>query len=97
MSSPGAGREYALSSAEFRIGRNTANDLVVDEEQISGEHARFFYKEDVLWVEDLESTNGTYVNGKRIAGGVPLKDEDLIRIGTMIFKFRMLEPLSDEA
>ena len=99
MSSPGAGREYTLPAEGFRIGRNTANDLVLDDEQVSGDHARFFYKKDILWVEDLESTNGTHVNGRRITESALLKDEDLIRISTMIFKFRILEspPPTDEA
>ena len=96
MSSPGAGREYPLPLAAFYIGRSTTNDLVVDDEQVSGQHASLFYREDTFWVEDLKSTNGTYVNGKRIDQSVPLKDEDLIKIGAMILRFGSFETLMDE-
>ncbi len=81
-------QDYRLSTSPLRIGRGESNDIVIDEEHVSDRHASVFYEEGQFWIEDLKSTNGTYVNGKRIEDRAALKNEDLIKLGTMILKFR---------
>lgn len=85
--------EYTLEQGEFSIGRNNGNSLQLEDGVVSGDHARLIiqpneYLADVLEVTllDLGSTNGTYVNGKRIEKQ-GLRHDDLIRIGTSEFKF----------
>ncbi|MBI4376293.1 MAG: FHA domain-containing protein [Elusimicrobia bacterium] len=59
-------KEIAISKESLTIGRKTDNDIVIDNPAISGHHCRVSVQGGVYFVEDLESTNGTYVNEKRI-------------------------------
>lgn len=93
MSADSGPRSYRLSTCPLRIGRGESNDIVVGEEHVSKEHASVFYEENEFWIEDLESTNGTYVNGKRIEHRAALRNEDLIKIGTMILKLKLQAPV----
>jgi diguanylate cyclase (GGDEF)-like protein len=70
------------------VGRAVESGLAVLGEGVSGLHARFLLREDDLWLEDLNSTNGTWVNGHRIEAPVRLNDDDLIQIGAETFRFR---------
>lgn len=68
------------------IGRKDDNDIVLMDEFISGYHAKIFIKNNSFYIEDLESTNGTFVNEKRIDDRVKLEVNDEIRLGNIIFK-----------
>lgn len=82
-------REYLVSSAERYLGRDEGNDIVLDDEEVSARHARVIFTEGLFWVEDLQTTNGTFVNGERILGPMRLQNEDLIKIGRTILQFRV--------
>lgn len=69
----------------FTIGRSETNDLVVEDDLVSRQHLRLWREGDEFWAEDLQSTNGTYVNGRRIQR-TSLRNADLIRVGATIFK-----------
>lgn len=68
------------------IGRLPGNTLVIDNPSVSGHHARVFRDGDAFVVEDLGSTNGTFVNGKHVSRH-PLESGDAVRIGkhTIVF------------
>lgn len=68
------------------IGRKEENSVVLSDPHVSGQHAKFVIKNNILYVEDLGSTNGTYVNEKHISGKVKLFGRDEIRIGTTVFR-----------
>ncbi|MEW6302902.1 MAG: DUF4388 domain-containing protein [Verrucomicrobiota bacterium] len=70
---------------EWVIGRGKAAHIVLDDEKSSRRHSRLFFENNALTVEDLGSSNGTLVNGKRITK-TALKDGDQIRIGNSVFK-----------
>ena len=55
---------------------------------MSAQHARITYDDDCFWVEDLQSTNGTFVNGERISEMTQLQDEDLLKMGRTLMKFK---------
>ncbi|MBI3549646.1 MAG: FHA domain-containing protein [Elusimicrobia bacterium] len=59
-------KEYAMDKPSFTIGRKPDNDVVIDNPAVSGHHCKISLQGDTFYVEDLESTNGTYVNEKRI-------------------------------
>ena len=82
------GMEYALASSETIIGRNPTTDITLLDENISREHAVLFADEEegCFTIEDLQSTNGTKVNGKRIRSA-DLANGDEIEIGHTRFKF----------
>jgi Inner membrane component of T3SS, cytoplasmic domain len=76
------GGEFALNSAPLTVGRGGQNDLVLTgDEFASARHARIELRGDGVWIQDLESTNGTYVNGSRVAGAQRLGAGDVLRVG----------------
>jgi hypothetical protein len=76
------GDEFPIDSAPVTVGRGGQNDLVLSgDEFASARHARIEARGDGVWVQDLDSTNGTYVNGKRVAGAQRVDAGDLLRVG----------------
>jgi hypothetical protein len=76
------GAEFPLNSAPVTLGRGGQNDLVLDgDEFASARHARIEARGDGVWVQDLDSTNGTYVNGARVVGAQRVKGGDVLRVG----------------
>ena len=76
------GDEFQLNSAPLTVGRGGQNDLVLSgDEFASARHARIEVRGDGVWVQDLDSTNGTYVNGARVAGAQRLDTGDVLRVG----------------
>ncbi len=71
---------------DITIGRKEDNSVVLNDQHVSGNHAILSIRNEALVLEDLNSTNGTLVNGKKISGRVRLNINDEIRIGTTKFK-----------
>ena len=72
--------------SDLTIGRKEGNSIVLLDQHVSGTHAEIIVRNNKVYLEDLHSTNGTFLNGKRISGKVQLSNKDEIRIGTSIFK-----------
>ena len=68
------------------VGRSPSSDIVVDEPYVSATHARFTLQGPALVLEDLESTNGTMVNGHLIDQPVTLRDGDEVQAGDTIMR-----------
>jgi len=84
----GVGEQHGLNSAPLTIGRGGSNDLVVDgDEFASTRHARVAPRGDGVWVEDLGSTNGTYVNGMKLTRPRRLEPGDVVRVGETELRF----------
>jgi diguanylate cyclase (GGDEF)-like protein len=85
---PGLGRKVEIERDEFTIGRGLDNDLVVPTGDVSRCHCRITRSDGKLFVRDLESTNGTYVNDDLATPGldVPLHAGDHLNLGAVIFK-----------
>jgi pSer/pThr/pTyr-binding forkhead associated (FHA) protein len=81
--------DIVLTRERTAFGRRPYNDIVVDHLAISGEHAVFVLDKGQVWVEDLHSTNGTFLNGQAITGRKPLGPDDLLEIGR--YRFRLLD------
>ena len=73
-------KEVQLSKERTSLGRRPYNDIVIDNLAISGEHAVLQLSGHEVYVEDLNSTNGTYVNGKAVKKQL-LDDGDFVEIG----------------
>lgn len=69
---------------EVTIGRNPANDVVLNETVVSGRHSRVFLRGHAWVVEDLGSTNGTFVDGVRVSQA-ELREGSLLRVGDTVF------------
>jgi hypothetical protein len=87
-SAPGlrAGAAYDLTQGAL-LGRGSEADIVLQDSFSSSSHARLYPQGDSVVVEDLGSTNGTYLNGEPLGGPQPLHDGDRIRIGDSEFTF----------
>src|SRR4051812_33580436 len=81
-----AGSAYDLSGGAV-LGRSADADIVLEDHFSSGRHARLVPHGDAVVLEDLGSTNGTYLNGEPLSGPQPLHDGDRIRIGDSEFTF----------
>lgn len=81
-------REHELRDSKQYLGREPSNDIVLtDDEQVSGRHLRVFVRAGSYYLEDIGSTNGTFLNGERITGVVLLNSGDLIKAGKTMLKF----------
>lgn len=78
------GKEYPLEKNELVIGRDQGNDIVIIDPEVSRRHARVFQQGGSFVIEDLGSTNGTYVNGQRLTGPYVLRSGELINLGEHI-------------
>lgn len=87
LSGPIAGQTYDLVREQTQVGREKFCDLVIPIRSISRQHARIVRDGDSFYVEDLNSLNGTYVNGQRISRRTRLKDQDRIRLYDVVMQF----------
>ncbi len=81
-----SGAEYGVGPG-LGIGRAGANDICIEDTFASSRHARLYDREGVVYIEDMNSTNGTYVNGRRLGAQQVLRPSDRIRIGDTEFRF----------
>lgn len=83
------GHRFFLTQKEMVIGRDTAADITVSDQSISRKHAKISKEGGQIRISDLGSSNGTFVNDKKVNAGesVVLAKEDMIRLGNFIFKF----------
>ncbi|NLN14123.1 MAG: FHA domain-containing protein [Tissierellia bacterium] len=79
--------EYYSIGEGLTLGRRGDNDIVIKDPYVSKDHFQIVKDEDEYFLEDLNSANGTYLNGERIQDVVPLKDGDRIRVGNIDFLF----------
>jgi pSer/pThr/pTyr-binding forkhead associated (FHA) protein len=79
-------KEVSFHKERTTLGRRPYNDVVVDDLAVSGEHAAFTLSGTEVWLEDLNSTNGTYVNGKAVKRQL-LRHEDKIEIAKLKIQF----------
>lgn len=84
---PTLGKKYVLDDEEFTIGRDVKNSIVVDLDNVSRRHAKITTRQGRTYVEDLGSTNGTYLNDEEVLEETPLRSGDLVKVGGSIFKF----------
>lgn len=85
---PDIGRRIPLVLEQYIVGRDTDAGFVVSRSSVSRQHARLFRDADgYWWVEDLNSTNGTFVNEVRVVRSQQLAESDQVRFGDAIYKF----------
>src|SRR5437016_1539975 len=80
----GEQRRMVFNKPEVTIGRVQGNDIVLPKGNVSKRHARIVLKDGKFIIVDLKSTNGTYVNGRKITSPLVVKDSDKIYIGDFI-------------
>ena len=79
-------REYQIQEFPFSIGRSSNSSLCLSESCVSKNHAELRVSSGRLIVHDLDSTNGTFVNGGKILGEAPVKNGDLLQFASLVFR-----------
>jgi pSer/pThr/pTyr-binding forkhead associated (FHA) protein len=83
-SGPTPGAIYSLEGDQVIVGRDSSNGVVINDAEISRKHSRLTFQGGKYVLEDLGSTNGTFVNGQRLVGPVVLKSGDVVSLGEQI-------------
>ncbi len=79
---------FEIRDGATSIGRSAASDIVLkSDDYASGSHAQLTHHGGLLYVEDLGSTNGTFVNGRKTVGATPLRHGDSVRVGSTTFRY----------
>ena len=81
------GTQFDLSQGAM-LGRSDAADINVDDPFASSAHARIFPRGEFMYIEDMGSTNGTYLNGRQVRGAEQLKMADVVRIGDTEYRYQ---------
>jgi len=81
---PTPGAAFTLEGDQMTIGRDSTNEIVINDAEISRRHARLTFQGGKYVLEDLGSTNGTFVNGQRLAGPRVLKAGEVVSFGEQI-------------
>ena len=92
---PNPGKTFTLSKSEIVIGRDVNVDVVINTAEVSRRHARLYLDGGAYVVEDLGSTNGTFVNGQRLAAPASLRTGDIIMLGeaaTLVYEASQFDP-----
>ncbi len=92
---PTPGATFSLEGDQLIIGRDSSSGVAINDAEVSRKHARLSFQGGKYVLEDLGSTNGTFVNGQRLASPVVLKSGDVISFGEQIML--MYEALSADS
>lgn len=93
-SGPTPGATFSLEGDQLTIGRDSSSGVAINDAEISRKHARLTFQGGKYVIEDLGSTNGTFVNGQRLVSAVVLKSGDVVSFGEQIVL--MYEALSSD-
>jgi len=86
-----AGKEIAIKTNQFLIGRDESCNLRPNSNVVSKIHCAIVISDEAVWLRDMKSTNGTYRNGAKVADRVELQNGDEIRVGPLVFEVVMPE------
>ena len=92
-SGPTVGKTYPLDAQEITIGRDAVNVIAINDAEVSRRHARMELRGSAYVIQDLGSTNGTFINGTRISGMQVLNPGDTVSFGEGIVL--VYEPMAD--
>jgi hypothetical protein len=81
VSQAGGGSPIVMGDAPLQIGRSPTNDVVLTDSTVSWHHAMLWMQQDRIWLRDLGSRNGTFVNDARVGNPQPLAPGDEVRVG----------------
>jgi len=78
---PNVGKSYELKQEKISLGRDVSNDIVINDPEISRRHAQLKFQSNGYTIEDLGSTNGTFIDGQKLIGPHILVNQETINLG----------------
>ena len=96
---PTPGLVIELSKSDMTIGRDLSNELVINDVEVSRKHLRLLLQGENYRIEDLGSTNGSFVNGQRLTGSHLLVPGDLVSLGehvTLVYETAAYDPAATQ-
>jgi pSer/pThr/pTyr-binding forkhead associated (FHA) protein len=80
---------FTFNKPEVTIGRDLACDATLEDNTVSTEHARLSFHHNQWWLEDLQSTNGTFLNEERVTAPIVITTGDDLRCGQVVLNIRV--------
>lgn len=91
------GQRYSILPQGLRVGRQAGNEVLLDDTGVSRQHARLIFHNGALWVQDMGSRNGVFVNDVRVQAHRQLSVGDKIRIGNTVFEVCLDQASADRS
>src|SRR5262249_15824206 len=89
LKGPNTGRQYSLEQDAMVLGRQTDSTISLESQPVTRHHAPIGRVDSSFFIEDMGSSNGTYINGARIRERTPLSENDTLQIGPYLFNLRV--------
>lgn len=86
------GQRFVVTTQGLRLGREPGNEVCLDDNGVSRQHARVILHNAAVWVQDAGSRNGVFVNGERVADHRALKPGDRVSVGSHFFELHYVSP-----
>src|SRR5262245_11055998 len=91
---PNAGRQFQLQTETTLLGRHAESSIFLESQMVSRQHARIHCEESGYYIEDLNSSKGKFLNGRRIRERLPLTEQDTLQIGPYYLALRRTPTVS---
>jgi pSer/pThr/pTyr-binding forkhead associated (FHA) protein len=78
--------------APFEVGRSSEAQLILADPEVSRRHASFQSRNGIVYIDDLDSRNGTFLNGKRVTEAIEVREGDTVDVGTTRMMVRTVKP-----
>lgn len=91
---PEKGKTFDLEAGTYVVGR-ASGDIKLSDKKVSGKHCQFIIEDTGVWIEDLGSTNGTFVGSRKIEGRTELSNLDVVTVGLSRFSVAIVEALDE--
>ena len=77
-------QNYSFQRHEINIGRHPVSDIVLNSDNVSANHAQLYYFQEQWWIEDLNSTNGSFINNEKIITPTVIVNGDEVQCGDIL-------------
>src|SRR5262245_54816133 len=94
LKGPNPGRQFQLQPDATLLGRHAESSIFLESQMVSRQHARILCEENNYFIEDLNSSNGTFLNGRRVKERLPLTEHDTVQIGPYYLALRRTPTVS---
>ncbi|MCM8538865.1 MAG: ATP-binding protein [Lentisphaeraceae bacterium] len=91
LAGPFAGKEFPVDEKVVSLGRSKESDLVIGDTLLSRKHAQLSFKDDKWYIEDLKSSNGTWISGRQVKEPVEIENYQRVRAGNSLFEIEFCQ------